>query len=63
MLIGAMILLLGMVLGVFIGINITGKTKAVITTVTDKIIRNQKGIVVDLTPPVELGELPHEETN
>jgi hypothetical protein len=55
---GVIIFVLGIVVGYYIRpFLFSNDLKQTLT----KIITNQKGIVVDLMPPVDLGEIPHDE--
>lgn len=63
MIIGASILLAGIAIGYIVGVALASKAQTVKDFVnkTKNIFIDKKGVIVDLTPPVELGELPNEE--
>ncbi len=60
MIIGVIIFLVGMVVGYFLRPIVIGEEK-IISDITKKLDFNKKGVVVDLTPPVDLGEITNEE--
>ncbi len=55
MIMGASILLVGMVIGYFLR-PILGVKEEVVIDIAKNLFMSKKGIIVDLTPPPEIGE-------